>query len=106
MQDLILNSPMTVPHSKLQFCDIEPRLDHLMEGYDELYKEKIQWDMILSNKDAHKKRKLVRQKAPLSYTKHWMEDESVICTRDDKSKKIALICRDQYFDLLTEFITQ
>lgn len=35
-----------------------------------------------------------------------MLKESIICTRDDKSKKIAFICNDLYCGLLSAFIAQ
>lgn len=35
-----------------------------------------------------------------------MVDNSIICTRDDKSKKLVLIYEQQYYDLLSNFIME
>lgn len=106
VQSLVMNGPTAVLCSLPCLCDLAPHIDHLMEGYNETYKEKIHWELIHNKASIPMKNRQQKLQASVTYAKQWMVSELVVCTRDDKSKKIAFIRNNLYSDLLLDFIAQ
>lgn len=105
IKTLLTKGPMMVPHIEPRISDLAPHIDHLINEYDDLYQEKLRWELVVRKESRNKRLSSIKEKALIRYTKDWMRDNSITCTRDDKSKKIIIIHQDVYHSLLEDFIT-
>lgn len=83
-----------------------PIIEELVKSKDDLKKDRIQWNYVKErqSRTAKVKRSNEMEIQLIRKTNKWIEDNNIVVTREDKSKKLVLMHRKEYYEFLEKYI--
>lgn len=120
MPTYVILEDLTIPHFVKELLNIGPnnlientadwktlaiQIEPLLENCDQVLADELRWNIAKSVKKV-KNKDIELQKQKVKRAAKWLNDNDIVCARDDKSKVMVLLKRETYNNFINEFLVE